>query len=581
MKKRLRDNFLIGIFFLVIACLYVYLFARTKLIFSAGDMMFHANRMEELFRDVQHGVLIPRISTYTFNQVGSGINFFYPWIFLYPFVIFRLITGNPIMAFYLGVILETFLTLAIAYYSMHQYSHSKTRSLVFALIYTLANYRLYLVFNQNVLAESIGYTFVPLVLLGFYEVFFSNQQKWPLFGIGMTLLIYSHMLTTALTASFLLLTFLIFLPVIQGKGKRLLSAVKAAGLSLALTAFFLVPFFEQTLTNHLRASWKGFNYVALPMHVIENSLNNAPWQVIGFVLLLTLTFGFLGLKHAPAVEKFSYFSGLVLVLLTTTLFPWDKLLGTPIANLQFPYRLNGLATVMLSIYLSLLIEQAIRFLQSHYHVSSYLSIFVILAGLMCLTVSASEQIISWRSSDLMIDKRPTVNNYYLQNKNVNGCYNLRRNNWQNQFYYYGHNGAFDYFPVNIKADGQLITSIVTHHALVDGRKVNLTSRLTSKPNAIRYDLSGLKAGSTVQLPILFYHNDVVKIGNSDYRKPMVSNSTTVVVKVPQTHKQVTVKYQDSLLDVISVLVSVLAWLVVAASYLYRKLHRRKDYERIS
>lgn len=159
MRRKVTINGMLAVTFACLSILYVFLFVRLHMVLGSGDMMFHANRIEELYRDVQQGVFVPRISTYSFNQVGSGINFFYPWIFLYPFVIFRMITHNPVSAYYLGIILETFLTFCISYYAMHQYSHSRTRGVVFSLLYTLGNYRLYLAMNQEVLAESIAYIF--------------------------------------------------------------------------------------------------------------------------------------------------------------------------------------------------------------------------------------------------------------------------------------------------------------------------------------------------------------------------------------------------------------------------------------
>lgn len=342
-------------FFCVMSVIYIWSFAHLRIVFGSGDLMFQANRIEELYQDVIHGVFVPRISAYTFNQVGSGINFFYPWILLYPFVIFQLITRNPISAFYLGIFLETLVTLLLSYYAMRKYSTNRKRAIIFAISYTFANYRLYLVFNQNVLAESIAYTFLPLVLLGFYEIFYRNIKSWPILAIGMTMLLYSHMLTTALTALFMLVTLVFTWKKISNKGLRLVAGVKAAILSFLLSAFYLVPFFEQTVTNHLTASWVGLFLIKTPMETITSSINNEPTQVVGFLLIIVLIFGFFYWKRANTADRYTYVSGIVLVVLTTTLFPWAKLLNTPVANLQFPYRLTGLATLMLTIYLSTVI----------------------------------------------------------------------------------------------------------------------------------------------------------------------------------------------------------------------------------
>lgn len=576
MKRKVMTVILLTFVFVVMSIGYVWSFARLHIILGSGDMMFHANRMEELYRNVQQGVLIPRISTYSFNQVGSGINFFYPWLFLYPFVILRLITHNPINAFYLGLVLETFITFCVSYYAMYRYSRSKKRAFIFSLLYTFANYRLYLVFNQNVLAESIAYTFVPLVLLGFYETFFRNRQSWPLLAIGMSLLLYSHMLTTALTALFLLITLIIFWRGITNKGLRMLAAFKAVGLSIMLTAFFLFPFIEQTLGNRLRASWTGLMFVQQPMQVIESSINNEPTTAVGFLLILVIFAGFIYLGKSPLVEKYSYFAGLVLTLLTTKLFPWDGFLHTPVANLQFPYRLNGLATVMLCIYLSFLIQKLIVKLNSNYHVASFASLFILMVITGSFVVTASHQIITQRSQIPMLNKRPTPKKYYpIEN---GASYNLSKENWHNMFYYYGHNGSFDYFPVAVK--GNVNDNVVNHYGIVNGKKVSFTKRLASSPNQLRYSLAGITTGSVVKLPVLYYRNDQVKVGDSNFKKPWVTNVDTIQIRVPKSNKQVIIRYHNSMIDNVALFISLLAWFAVVLIYINHVIKKRRNYETV-
>ncbi|EFQ53947.1 6-pyruvoyl-tetrahydropterin synthase-related protein [Limosilactobacillus oris] len=576
MKRKSVSIVMLTMIFIILSTGYVWSFARLHLILGSGDLMFHANRVEELYRNIQQGGLIPRISTYTFNQVGSGINFFYPWLLLYPWALLILITHNPISAFYLYLILETFVTLSVAYYTMHKYSNSKKRTIIFSLLYTFANYRFYLVFNQNVLAESIAYTFVPLVLLGFYETFFKNKDKWPLLAIGMSLLLYSHMLTTALVACFLLMTLLIFWRNVTQKKARILSGIKAVGLSILLTAFYLFPFFEQVLGNHLRASWKGLRFIQQPMQVIEFSINNMPVPVVGTVLILTVLLGFIYLKYSPVVEKYSYFSGIVFVLMTTSLLPWFKFTNTAIANLQFPYRLNGLATVMLCIYLSFIIEQWTIKLKNNYRVSVSLSLLMLLMIVGCLGLTASQQIINERSQVPLLNKRPTVENYYPSENNCS--YNLTKRNWHNMFYYYGHNGSFDYFPVAVK--DKVNTAVVTHQAIIDGKKVPFADRLTSRPNQIEYKLAGIKAGTLVKLPVLYYKNDLVKTGSGRFEKPMVTSVDTIQVRVPEHNKNVVIKYHNSFLDNSTLIMSLLAWMGVIIGYVVGLVRRKKDYETV-
>ncbi len=551
--------------FIALSIIYIWPFAHRGVIFGSGDLMFHVNRMEELYQDIQHGVFIPRISAFSFNQVGSGINFFYPWLLLYPFVILRLITNNPVSAFYIGIVLMNFLTLSVAYYSMLKFSFSRKRSFAFSIIYSFANYRLYLVFNQNVLAEALAYTFMPLALLGFYEIFFHDNHKWPLLALGMTFLIYSHMLTTALIALFLLGTLVIFWHFIDHKSQRFCSAIKAAFLALSLSAFYLLPFIEQTLSNNLVASWKGLEFVQTPSDTILKSLNNSPYQYIGIVLIITLFFGVLYWNKASLADRYVYIAGTLLTVLTTTLIPWNKFIQTPLSVIQFPYRLNGLATLLLSIYLSRIVQVWFSNSYSHYRIPtiSLLALTLIPVG---LVYSGEQQLITARENIPYLSKRPTVRHYYPQQNGTS--YNVTMSEWNNQLHYYAHNGSFDYFP---KAVGDKVTQIALHKGIINGKAVPLGKQLTSSPNQLRYYLSNIKAGEKVELPILYYQNDLVKVGNQEYRKPMVTNHSLIQITVPQHNKYVTVKYKDSLVDIISVWISVLTWLDIIIYYLGYKI----------
>lgn len=556
--------------FIILPIAYVWVFARFHQVMSSGDFMFQANRMEELYQDVIHGTLIPRISSYTFNQVGSGINFFYPWVLLYPFVFLRIIFHNPVVAFYLFVLLYTYLTIVIAYFCMKSYSESDLISYVFALLYTFSNYHFYLVWNQNVLAEAIAYTFLPLVFLGFYETFFHNYNKWPLLAIGMALLLLSHMLTTFLAAVVMLIIFVVSVPAIKEFFPRFKSAIKAAVLCIFLSAFYLFPFLEQEIKNNVRGSWLGLLFVQTPFDTIKNAVNNMPNQNIGLLLILSMVFGVLYIRKASYSDKAAYLSGLILVVLTTTLIPWSNLSSTPLAIMQFPYRLNGLATFMLSVYLSWIIAKWISKLQNDPYKLSWALVMSVLI-IFGLDINASLQITNTRQFAPQMSTKQTMHNY-LPDKTK--TFNLTSDDWHNMFYYFGHNGSFDYFPRNL--NGTVKKDVVTHHAWINGRKINVSSRIKKSPNQISYNLKGLKSGAKITLPVIYYANDVVKDGKENIKKPKVDRHNLIQVKVPKNNKVVTVKYKDSLVDSISLLVSILSWLgLILVSFMRKYNLRRK------
>ncbi len=542
---------------IILPLIYVGLFARFRQIFSSGDFMFQAQRMEELYQDVIHGVFVPRISSYTMNQVGSGINFFYPWITLYPFVIIRLFIHDPILSFYLFVLFYVYCTEFVAYFCMKRYSGVLYRSFFFTILYTFSNYHFYLLFNQFVVAEAIAFTFLPLALLGFYETFFDNKNQWPLLAVGMTLIIYSHTLSTVLICGlFVLLLIINFKRVVQWS-QSLVNCFKAVILCVLLSSFYVVPFVMQGLQNKVRGSWTGLMFVQTPMETISNSLDNVPTQVIGFVLLLTVFLGAFFWKQAAVPDKNAYIVGITLVALTTTLFPWSCLKNTFVAVLQFPYRLNSLATLMLAIYASFVVEVIARRVISDTYFQKLFSGFVVLL-VFCLNLNSSVQIIHNRLNSPRLTAEPTLTNY-LPSKS-SGVFNVCREDWHNLFYYFGHNGSFDYYPTSI--NNKVQKQIVTHQAIVNGHQQSFASRITSLPNKLRFDLTGIPAGTSVDLPVIYYHNDVIKVATGTYHVPSVTAFKTIRVNVPQHHKVVEVKYHDSLVDSVAMVISAVSWIAL-------------------
>lgn len=80
----------------------------------------------------------------------------------------------------------------------------------------------------------------------------------------------------------------------------------------------------------------------------------------------------------------------------------------------------------------------------------------------------------------------------------------------------------------------------------------------------------------VELPILYYHNDLVKVGESNYLKPTSTKRTTVKIKVPVKDKTVSLKYFNSKLDNGSMLVSILTWLGLIIVYFKYKLSGKEE-----
>ena len=120
------------------------------------------------------------------------------------------------------------------------------RSFIFALLYTLAPYRLYLGPASFVVGEYIASTFIPLAFLGFYHIVCGDKRKWYWLTIGMTLLAYSHILSILLISEI----FTILLLVAFFKGDLDLKRAKYLLISAGVTVILVLPVIIPLVTDY-------------------------------------------------------------------------------------------------------------------------------------------------------------------------------------------------------------------------------------------------------------------------------------------------------------------------------------------
>lgn len=244
--KNIKTNSIVLLIFLVITVCMIYPLVATGRIAAQVDWLFHAARVEQIYRNLSEGSLFTYIATSTFQSTGVGSFLFYPVIFIYPWAWLRFIT-TPIAAYYIWVGAFMFMTFVISYFSMLSFSKGKyLRSFIFALLYTLAPYRLYLGPASFVVGEYIASTFIPLAFLGFYHIVCGDKRKWYWLTIGMTLLAYSHILSILLISEI----FTILLLVAFFKGDLDLKRAKYLLISAGVTVILVLPVIIPLVTDY-------------------------------------------------------------------------------------------------------------------------------------------------------------------------------------------------------------------------------------------------------------------------------------------------------------------------------------------
>ncbi len=217
-------------------------------------MRFHLNRILGLRDSLGYGMFPARLNSFSFNGFGYGEPVFYPNLFLYiPALLMK--AGVPMVnAVQLWLMLCHAGTAAIMYFSAGRLFGSRITGCLCSILYTLGIYRLGNCYTRSAYGEFLAMMFLPLVIYGFYEVFFGDGQKWAFLTIGLTGVLQSHIITAALTAAACCAAGLICIRRIFNR-ERFAALTKALAFTAGLNLWFLFP-----LVDYMRA---GINLDAL------------------------------------------------------------------------------------------------------------------------------------------------------------------------------------------------------------------------------------------------------------------------------------------------------------------------------
>lgn len=323
-----------------------------------SDNRFHMMRIDGLYQSMLHHDFFPVINMSFMKGFGYVSNIFYSDFLIYPAALLRLMgysTAQSLIRYYLML---NFLTFTVSFLCFYKVQKKYWNSLVFSFVYTLGSYRLHDMLFRHDIGELGAFLFLPIAVLGIYEIFYGERKKnWLYLTFGMTGIIYSHAISPVLVAILIVTVACCQVPELKVHPKRLLSLMWAAICSGLLSIGYFLPMLEQLKhTTFLLTETKGI----LP-NGAENLSDYFTWSLnnviespnIGLILLLAaiLVLFFANKIENKAVKHFAII-GVVLFIVSSKVFPWIILNKTPFKMLQYPWRLDMLVTILLAIFIA-------------------------------------------------------------------------------------------------------------------------------------------------------------------------------------------------------------------------------------
>ena len=367
-QPKTEVSILILLLLTVLGCVPLFIPGRYH---NGDDLYYHLCHIRGISASMAAGHIPPRILLEWVENYGYGSGFFYPNFFLQIPAMLLLLGFSYFTSYRIFIILCTFFSLCSIYSCVKKISGKLSAARLSAVLYAFAVYRLVDVFYRAAVGEIQAFVFMPMIILGLYEIYEGYSEKWFHFAFGFTGLLLSHMISLAICGVFTLVFVLIRFKKTFGDREVFAALVKSVLLTLALGAFFLLPMLEQTATVELNVngimsadmSKSGLADADLNDYIesfdrlfwvfdrwlyVESGPRNVyPGLILLIIPVLRLIFVRKRTKAVVAADTLSLFAVPALIM-CTNVFPWQYMLRI-LSRIQFAWRFMMIATVLLCV----------------------------------------------------------------------------------------------------------------------------------------------------------------------------------------------------------------------------------------
>ncbi|MGN1151897.1 MAG: 6-pyruvoyl-tetrahydropterin synthase-related protein [Lachnospiraceae bacterium] len=326
-------------------------------LYNGDDLCYHLARLEGLKDGILDGQIPVNILPDGLKNHGY-LNAMYPYLFLYIGAFLRICRVSLALSYKVLIFLANLGAAVSAYVAVKSIVQSRRSVILAVVLYTLMPYRFTNIFSRGDLGEILALVFWPFVIAGLFHVILGDRRKWYFLVIGFSGALQSHILSAAFVAVICVITALVYVGRII-RDKRYLEIGKAAGLSMLLNMWYLVPFMtyyymEDICKDSLR--WSSYFEQSINLSNLTQSLSlyNKQYFSLGLALLGCLGIGVIYLlcEHRSQKEDLDGYllyllvMGCILAFMTTGYFPNRTLLANSLFEniatmIQFPWRFLG------------------------------------------------------------------------------------------------------------------------------------------------------------------------------------------------------------------------------------------------
>lgn len=363
--NKIKEKKIYFLIFIIILTLISSLNLFHKGIIFNHDINFHLHRIIALKENLDIGKHIPVYFNYL-NGFGYGNGLFYPDIFIYiPAILLK--TGFSLeISFKLFIILINLFAILGIYICVKRITKKDYCSYLAMILYACSTYRLIDLVERGALGEILSFVFLPLLILGIYEILYGENKKGHYLTIGLSGLCFSHIISFYLACIFLMLIILINYKKLKEK-ERIKSLLKNIIFSILITINVWAPMFEQFIdnkfniisTNSIDENIISFPYLFIDIMIpyLTNIWFPPGIGIFYFIIIII----YIKLVKAKKInDKFlltMFILGIISLLMTSFKLIWKiDIIYHIFKVIQFPWRFYMFETIFLVIATSIFIK---------------------------------------------------------------------------------------------------------------------------------------------------------------------------------------------------------------------------------
>lgn len=480
-----------------------------------------------------------------FNHNGTLTSILAPWLFIYPLYLLIVICQNVIWGYYLYFILLTIITLEITYRCIYLITKRVDISYLASILYSFATYRLLDIYFRIDISEVVMMTFLPILLVGIYQLLYSPKINYKAFVIGFVGLIYSDSSAFIVGLLFTIVVLIIRACMRSIHKEQFIVLIKASMWIILLSAAYVIPAMQVYLKTSITKIDNGsLLQSAIPLqNLILNSINSYYGQDkvlpgLGIVLFVIFIVMIIGIYKLPKGFIFEMsITTIILFVMITPIFPWE-LFQKYFDILEFPWRLLSIVSLLIAF------SGAYALLNIFTQSSKKVMIGTILAVALLQVASLSSL-------------------YYL-----NGKENYVDNeHYINLYDRYDYAGIKNYIPERVADHYQ---DFINHRGEIDGVLDILNPEVSDDGTVLTFNVTSAKNKGVAKLPVYGYPGEHVEVNGQQLENIKQTEDGYLKVPLEYGSNNIKVSYSYTLLAKVSFIVSILSLILFIISILRKQ-----------